>query len=239
MEAYIGSITLVGYNFAMRSYAFCSGQIMSIADNQALFALLGTTYGGDGRVTYKLPELRGRVAIGAGAGPGLTPIILGRMAGRETMILDNTNLPSHTHIAAFKGTGGSEEVPLAVNVEVNVEVDVAAKVEVSTEDGQTTTASSDCFLATPIPGPAGADQPEKIYRSAADGLGANPGTMHVQTDSTATATATATVTGNTGGITGGSVTNQNTGGNQAFSIYQPFLGINYEICLQGIFPSRN
>ena len=118
---------------------------------------------------------------------------------------------------------------------------VAAKVEVSTLDGTSATASteSECYLAAAIPGPSGADQPEKIYRSAADGLGASPSAMHVKTASTATATASGTITGSSGGITGGSVINHNTGGSLPFSLYQPCLGLNYDMCIQGIFPSRN
>jgi microcystin-dependent protein len=219
----------------------CQGQLLPISQNQALFSLLGTNYGGDGRTTFGLPDLRGRVPVGQGVGPGLSPRMLGEMGGRELAYLTTNNLPAHTHFAEFTGTGGSSGEPLAVNIDVNVEVDVAAKVEVSTLDGTSATASteSECYLAAAIPGPSGADQPEKIYRSAADGLGASPSAMHVKTASTATATASGTITGSSGGITGGSVINHNTGGSLPFSLYQPCLGLNYDMCIQGIFPSRN
>ncbi|MGS2725436.1 phage tail protein [Psychroserpens sp. BH13MA-6] len=96
-DAYIGTIMMFGGNFAPRNWAFCNGQILSIADNQALFSILGTTYGGDGRSTFALPDLRGRVAKHAGNGPGLQPVTLGERAGRETVSLTTGNLPSHTH----------------------------------------------------------------------------------------------------------------------------------------------
>ncbi|MBI5547126.1 MAG: phage tail protein [Deltaproteobacteria bacterium] len=96
-EPFIGQIILVGFNFAPRSYAFCSGQIMSIAQNTALFSLLGTTYGGDGRTTFALPDLRGRVPIHQGQGPGLANRTMGEMAGSESVTLLTSQLPSHNH----------------------------------------------------------------------------------------------------------------------------------------------
>jgi len=245
MEAFIGSITLVGFNFAPRGYAFCSGQIISISENQALYALLGTSYGGDGRTTYGIPDLRGRVPLGAidmGRGPGISiPIPRGMRIGTESTTLTQINMPNHTHLAEFKGTGGSSENPLAVNVDVDVDVEVAGKVEVSREDGQTDIASFDSktYLATAVPPEVGKDKPERIYRSAEDGLGANPGFMHVKMVTEASATATATTTGSAGGITGGTVTNSLEGGGKAFDMHQPSLGINYVMAMQGIFPSRN
>jgi len=245
MEAFIGSITLVGFTFAPRGYALCHGQKLAIAQDQTLFALLGTNYGGDGRTTYGLPDLRGRVPVGVGQGPGLYAIETGRILGTQTATLTNTNLPNHTHLAEFKGTGGSSENPLAVKVDVDLDVEVAGKVEVSREDGQTDTASFDSktYLATAVPPEVGKDKPERIYRSAEDGLGANPGFMHVKMVTEASATATATTTGSAGGITGGTVTNVHTGGQQPFSIVPPSLGLNYAMSLGsnpgGIFPSRN
>lgn len=79
----MGEISLVGYNFAPRSWAYCQGQLLSIAQNSALFSLLGTTFGGDGRTTFGLPDLRGRVPVGAGNGPGLSPRSVGQRFGTE------------------------------------------------------------------------------------------------------------------------------------------------------------
>src|ERR687894_2069634 len=97
MEGYIGQIVLFAGNFAPRGWAFCHGQILSIAQNTALFSILGITYGGNGQTTFALPDLRGRTPVGAGQGPGLTNRILGGSAGAETHTLLVSELPAHTH----------------------------------------------------------------------------------------------------------------------------------------------
>lgn len=95
---FIGEIMLSGFNFETRGYAFCNGQLISIQQNTALFALLGTTYGGNGQTTFGLPDLRGRVAMHFGqGGPGLTNYTLGQSSGTETNTLTISNLPAHTH----------------------------------------------------------------------------------------------------------------------------------------------
>ncbi|MEH6786792.1 MAG: tail fiber protein [Paracoccus sp. (in: a-proteobacteria)] len=97
MDPFIGMIVLFGGNFAPRGWAFCDGQLLAIASNSALFSILGTTYGGDGRTSFGLPDLRGRVPMHAGSGPGLTPREIGQSLGRETVTLDTTQMPSHSH----------------------------------------------------------------------------------------------------------------------------------------------
>ena len=84
-------------NFAPRGWAYCDGQLLAVSQNDALFSLLGTIYGGDGRTTYGLPDMRGRVPIHAGSGPGLSPRRLGAKAGSENETLTVNQLPSHTH----------------------------------------------------------------------------------------------------------------------------------------------
>lgn len=109
MEPYIGEIKLVPYNFAPRGWAFCQGQLMAISQNDALFSLLGTTYGGDGQLTFGLPDLRGRVAVGMGTGPGLPPMSLGETGGTESETLSLNAIPSHGHgtvVSADLGTVG-------------------------------------------------------------------------------------------------------------------------------------
>lgn len=102
----IGSIGMFAGNFAPRNYAFCDGQLLPIAQNQALFSILGTTYGGDGRTTFALPDLRGRVPIHAGAGPGLSTYRLGQKGGVETVALTGAQMPAHNHTASLTGGGG-------------------------------------------------------------------------------------------------------------------------------------
>jgi len=97
MEGMIGEIRMFGGNFAPRSWALCDGQLLPINQNQALFSILGTTYGGDGRTTFGLPDLRGRVAIHPGNGPGLSTRRLGEKSGTETNTLNVNQMPSHGH----------------------------------------------------------------------------------------------------------------------------------------------
>ena len=96
-EPFIAEIVMFAGNFAPRGWAFCQGQIMSIAQNTALFSLLGTTYGGNGQTTFALPDLRGRVPVGTGQGPGLSSYTLGQQSGSESVTLVPTQLPAHSH----------------------------------------------------------------------------------------------------------------------------------------------
>jgi microcystin-dependent protein len=158
--------------FAPRNWAFCQGQIMSISQNTALFSILGTTYGGNGQTTFALPDLRGRIPIGTGNGPGLTPVVLGEVIGSESVTMTINQLPGHAHPFAVPANNGESG---------------GAK-------------PSGAFLGK-------SDQ--NIYAPATDG--------------------TAMGAGNTGLA----------GGSQPIPIIQPVLGMNYVICLFGIFPSRN
>lgn len=96
-ESYIGQLLLVPYEFAPVGWDFCHGQLLPIAQNDALFKLLGTTYGGNGQTTFGLPDLRGRTLIGAGQGPGLASYSLGQKGGVEAVTLTTNQLPQHTH----------------------------------------------------------------------------------------------------------------------------------------------
>ncbi|HEX8700013.1 MAG TPA: tail fiber protein [Myxococcaceae bacterium] len=107
-EPYIGQIIMFAGDFAPRGWAFCDGSLLSIAQNTALFSILGTTYGGDGRTTFALPDLRGRVPVQPGQGPGLSRYELGQSAGAENVTLLITNIPAHNHpLGAHGGQGDS------------------------------------------------------------------------------------------------------------------------------------
>jgi microcystin-dependent protein len=175
MEGTIGEIRMFAGNFEPRSWAFCQGQLMSIAENTALFSILGTTYGGDGQVTFALPNLAGRTAVGAGQGAGLTNYVLGEMLGHETQTITQSNMPAHAHTM------------------------------MATADGATTNVATGASLAS---NPRGGSMPN-IYEAGA----ANQVPLGSQTGPA--------------------------GGNQPFSIIQPVLGINFVICMEGIYPSRN
>lgn len=96
-EPYVAQITMFAGNFAPRGWAFCDGQLLAVAQNDALFSLLGTIYGGDGRTTFGLPDLRGRAAMHAGNGPGLSTYRLGAKGGQERVTLTTNEMPLHNH----------------------------------------------------------------------------------------------------------------------------------------------
>ncbi|RYU78267.1 phage tail protein [Hymenobacter persicinus] len=180
MEEYLGVIKLFAGNFAPRGFMFCNGQILSIAQNSALFSLLGTTYGGNGQTTFALPNLMGRVPVGVGTGPGLPQVVQGQIAGTPTVTLTTNNMPAHTHGQQFM--------------------------------------SGAATAATPAAG-----------LSLAQTNGSVPGTGD---------TTTTNIYGSTGSPVAGGQTSV-AGGNQPVSVMQPYLGLNYIICTEGIYPSRN
>lgn len=111
MEFYIGQILLVGFNFAPTGTMPCDGRLLSIAQYSALFSLLGTTYGGNGVTTFALPDLRGRMPINQGQGPGLSDYAIGEAAGSETVTLTTANLPAHNHVLAANSSPGTGSDP--------------------------------------------------------------------------------------------------------------------------------
>lgn len=227
MDAFLGTIMAVGFNYPPRGWLSCNGQVIPIAQNSALFALLGTMYGGDGQTTFGIPDLRGRVAVGAQAqGPGLQNIQQGQLSGTNnvTVIANGTanitlseaNLPAHTHAATLNLTGLSAVTNISVDSSANPAATTGAvagsKLSSSVSNGQPSAA---IFLTPP----------------AAQISPVNLGGV------------TTTVTGN------GTVTNANTGSGTPIaapvtttsniSIMQPYLGLNYIIAVEGIFPSRS
>lgn len=177
MEQYLGQILMVGFNFAPTGWALCNGQLLSIAQNTALFSLLGTQFGGDGISTFALPNLQGRVAIHQGQSPGTSTYVMGEVSGVENTTLLVGNLPAHNHPANANGAAG------------------------------------------PNPSPVG------NFWAEANGGGKSP----VVTPSYAAAS-TGQMASTAIGLTGG---------NQPFSVVQPFLCVNFIIALVGIYPSRS
>lgn len=187
MEGMIGEIRMFGGNFAPRNWAFCQGQILAISTNTALFSILGTTYGGDGRTTFALPNLAGRVPVSAGHGPGLSDWQLGQIKGSNTNTLTNSNLANHTHFAqgSLQLNNSASNTNTPVN---NVQGPVVGR-----------------NMTTGAPVQVNAYSPNTGAQMAAD-------SAHV--------------------------TLNNNGGNQPVNNIQPELGMNYIICMFGIFPSR-
>lgn len=118
-DSFLGEIQILGCNFAPRGWAFCSGQLISISQNAALFSLLGTTYGGNGSTTFALPDLRSRTPVHQGQGLGLSSYVMGQQTGVENVTLLATEMPAHSHVAATtatqpcRNTGGDTENPSA------------------------------------------------------------------------------------------------------------------------------
>jgi microcystin-dependent protein len=176
-EPYLGAIFIFAGNFNPRGYQLCQGQLLSIAQNTALFSILGTTYGGNGTTTFALPDLRGRSPIGQGTGPGLSPVVLGQQGGVNNVSILTSNLPAHTHT-------------------VNVSTGSA---------GQASPQNN--FPASIVDSVGGAGN--GYNSSATGGATFNPGAVNPA------------------------------GGNVPLNIQDPYLGINYIIAVQGVFPSRN
>jgi microcystin-dependent protein len=110
-DPYIGEIRLFGFNFAPRGWAQCNGQLLAIAQNTALFSILGVTYGGDGRTTFALPDLQGLAPLGEGQGLGLSNRVLGENGGESTVTLINSEMPLHAHLASASTNLGDQASP--------------------------------------------------------------------------------------------------------------------------------
>jgi microcystin-dependent protein len=180
MEGTIGEIRMFAGNFAPRTWAFCNAQLLPIAQNTALFSILGTTYGGNGQTTFALPDFRGRTALGTGQGPGLSNVQLGEMSGAASVTLTTATMPAHNHTLTGAVT------PTAINDADNL-TDTPGNARLGAATAFTTAGSP---LVNMLP-----------------------------------AVSTLAV--------------GNNGGNQPFSILPPYLGMNYIICMFGIFPSRD
>ncbi len=114
-QPYLGQISIVSFGFAPKGWALCNGQLLPINQNQALFALLGTTYGGDGIHTFALPDLQGRVPLGQGNGAGLSPYVIGQTGGEENVTLTIEQIPAHTHQVMGQSSLGTLPNPFGSN----------------------------------------------------------------------------------------------------------------------------
>ena len=155
-DVQIGMIFMFGGNFAPRGWAFCDGQLLPINQNQALFSILGTTYGGDGRTTFGLPDLRGRVPIHPGTGPGLSPLDLGRKSGAENVTLTAQQIPSHNH--ALRHTS---DIGLAIKDNPTQTGDAFGVVA---HDGYFNMPPTKSSIATPVIENTGGGQPFDIHQ---------------------------------------------------------------------------
>ncbi|RRJ91350.1 phage tail protein [Flavobacterium macacae] len=178
MDEYLGIIKLFAGTFVPQNYLACNGQLLPIQQYAAVFSLLGTTYGGDGVSTFALPDLRSRIPVGTGQGPGLSNFVQGQKSGTEQITLLANNLPAHNH-------------------------PVTGSVKIPTNDSNADAESPDgAYLGTPE---------QSIYSSTTNGFAADAVTQ----------LATGVV-----------------GNNVPVSVMQPYLALNYIICVNGVYPSR-
>ncbi|MNH23750.1 Phage Tail Collar Domain protein [compost metagenome] len=194
-ESYIGEIRMFAGNFAPRGWQLCQGQILSISTNAALFSILGTTYGGDGRVTFGLPDLRGRVPVGVGQGPGLNNVQQGEQGGINTQTLTLSNAPAN--VVQIPGPTLSIAIP-AVEGDANASAPSTGAVLAKATDS------------------AGTGAAVEVYSNATPNTTLQPFTVTAPP-----------VNVNVGG------------GSTPFSVQNPYLGMNFIICVEGIYPSRN
>ena len=190
-EPFLGEIRMVGFNYAPSGWAFCQGQLLPIAQYSALFALLGTTFGGNGTTTFGLPDFRGRAPVGIGNGPGLTPVVQGEAAGIENASILASQMPTHTHLA---------------------------------------TATSVLTVAATPSNPAVAPSGTNSVLGASTAAG--PSSAALWSDKVTDPVALT----NPDTVT---VTVAASGGSQPVPIRNPYLGTNFIIALQGIFPPRS
>lgn len=116
MDPFLGEIRMVGFNYAPQGWAFCNGQLLQISTNSALYALLGTQFGGDGVRTFALPDLRSRVPVHQGQGNGLQPYPMGQPGGVEGVTLQISQMPAHSHGVTVDATLGSTSAPSGANL---------------------------------------------------------------------------------------------------------------------------
>lgn len=216
MEFYLGQIMQVGFTFAPRGWLSCQGQIIAIAQNTALFSLLGTNFGGNGQTTFGLPDAQGRAFIGQGTGPGLPTYTIGERAGTPQVTLTTAQMPMHTHAAQFAPTTNT-----AIQVTPQLQATVLGRGGTSSETGAPAAGST---LGTAADTSSVGSTPVFYVPAGTAGTAVNLGGI----------SATAT-----GGLTNGNVTVGVSGGSQPFSIMQPYLAVMTCICTAGVFPSRN
>lgn len=246
MEGTMSEIRGFGPNWAPRNWGLCAGQLVAISQNQALFSLLGTTYGGDGRTTFGLPDLRGRTPIGQMRGPGLSDRRIGSRSGTETTILVQNNLPPHHH-----GLTGASVVSSGLSVDtsgLSTVVTGTADLTAATASATLKANSANASQSAPTAGATLAATAIPSGRSTTPAYGYNtaaPNTdlhsSHIALNGTAPVTGNGTLVGtaSVSGSLGLGGNTDNTGASTAFNNMQPYLTISWIVCMQGVFPSRN
>ncbi len=208
-DPYLGEISYVAFNYAPRGWAKCDGQLLAISNYTALFSLLGTTYGGDGRTTFALPDMRGRAPLHQGNSPGYSSYRMGQKGGQESATLGINQLPSHSHASTATSLSTSTVATGAT---------ATSTLKAYNGNASLTTASGSSLATTG----------RNVYNSVAPNVNMHAGSVVTTIDGLTINTNTNTT-----------VAINNTGGSQSFSIMQPYTTLNCIIALEGIFPPRN
>lgn len=237
MDVYMGLIFMSGLKFTPLYFMSCSGQSITVGQNQALFSLLGTQFGGDGVNTFKLPDMRSVVPIGAGQQPGFYNYVQGTLSGSQAVTLSIANMPAHTHSAAFTGSGGglqSLTIPAQTgNLSVTAKLPAA-----TTATGSANPVSGNNYLAG-ISVTASGPDPVDVTGFYTTTKPSTTASLPADVAVTGTAgTAQQTVQYNSG-ITGGTVAIGATGSGAAVDVRQPALAISFIMATQGTYPMRN
>lgn len=217
MESFLGQIILFAGNYAPDGWLPCLGQALNIAQYQALYSIIGTYYGGDGKTTFALPDLRGRVAIGItnSSTPAgrIGPVVIGNNGGTTQVQLNSSVLPAHSHTATFAGTAGpAQAVPVGIPA-------VSAATTNTTTPGPTTSLANSVSTNVVSHGTSVVTTTE-TYSADTPNTTLKPFNLNVP-----------------GSIAAGTVTVGNTGGSAALTVQPPFVTINYIICASsGIYP---
>lgn len=231
-EAYLGTIVAWAPNFAPAGWMFCQGQTLQVSANQALFALLGTTYGGNS-TAFKLPNLSGRFPLGAGVGiTGNHNYTLGAGGGTESVILSNSQLPTHTHAASLSGATATL-AGASISNGTLTNTAITGSLQAVNGPGSSLIPTAGLTMAT-VTDPNGAGYETNIYGPPSGGTAVDLGSLK--------GTVTGTVTGNVTGtvsLSGGNITVGNSGASAAVATLPPYLTLNYIICIQGLWPPRN
>lgn len=209
-EPYVGTVCTFGFNYCPTGYEVADGHLLQVTQNQVLFALIGNVYGGDGRTTFAVPDLRGRSAVGTGTGAGFPTVILGQKIGAASTTLTSNQMPAHTHAANFTPSGASSPVSVSVTLQA---------ASVAGADNSTTPSTTTPYLS-------------------ASGVGQGAASIWNKALTTPVNVGGVSATTSGGGSTGGTVTVGIAGGNQPFSIQSPALGLTTCIASQGVWPQR-
>jgi microcystin-dependent protein len=237
---YLGAIFIWAGNFAPRGYHFCDGSLLQIQQNSALFAILGTYYGGNGTSTFQLPDLRGRFPLCTNTNNAAYPISqLGQVGGHAATTLGINNLPAHSHAAAFTPATGTQQVTIpAVAGSGAITASASIAVTPGSTGVQPVNGTNNYYLTGTKAGPASTGGFTTTAPSTGNTAGATGVSVSVDSSNYQPAIPQQTVNINNV-VTGGTVAIGNNGASAPFDMHPPYQALNFIIAIEGLFPPRN